>query len=160
MRFTLSLCKYTFLLIILNQNPNLIGAQVVHFCLTTYTLAFGSVAFCIPKGFRNGLLSTELSHSTIDCHSFHDGDNIVFLLAAVHVEQHFECTSCHTRFLFTKLNINELDLNTQTGDKRCNSIYHILNLTLSRVMIYKPSFFLNLLFFCVFRFLACHHLKS
>ena len=119
----------------------------MHFCLTTYTLAFGSVAFCIPKGFRNGLLSTKLRHSTIDCHSFHDGDNTVFLLAAVHVEQHFECTSCHTRFLFTKLNINGLDLNTQTGDKRCNSIYHMLNLTLSWVMIYKLSFFLNLLFF-------------
>ena len=146
MRFTLSLCKYTFLLIIITKTPNLIGAQVVHFCLTTYTLAFGSVAFCIPKGFRNGLLSTELRHSTVDCHSFHDGDNTVFLLAAVHVEQHFECTSCHTRFLFTKLNINELDIDTQTGDKRCNSIYHMLNLTLSRVMIYKPSFFLNLLF--------------
>lgn len=114
--------------------------------MTTYTLAFGSVAFCIPKGFRNGLLSTKLRHSTIDCHSFHDGDNTVFLLAAVHVEQHFECTSCHTRFLFTKLNINELDIDTQTGDKRCNSIYHMLNLTLSRVMICKPSFFLNLLF--------------
>ena len=34
----------------------------------------------------------------VDCHSSHDGDNTVFLLAAVHVEQHFECTSCHTRF--------------------------------------------------------------
>ena len=142
--FLLSLCKYTFLLIILTSN--LIGGQVVHFCLTTYIPAFGSVAFCIPKGFRNGLLSTKLRHSTIECHSFHDGDNTVFLLAAVHVEQHFECTSCHTRFLFTKLNINELDIDTKTGDKRCNSIYHMLNLTLSRVMIYKPSFFLNLLF--------------
>ena len=144
MRFTLSLCKYTFLLIILNQNPNLIGAQVVHFCLTTYTLASGSIAFRIPKGFRNGLLSTELRHSIVDCHSFHDGDNTVFLLAAVHVEQHFECTSCHTRFLFKKLNINELDLDTQTGDKRCISIYHMLHLTLSRVLICKLSFFLNL----------------
>lgn len=37
------------------------------------TLAFGSVAFRIPKGFR-------------------DGDNTVFLLAAVHVEHHFECS--------------------------------------------------------------------
>ena len=34
--FLLSLCKYTFLLIILTKTPNLIGAQVVHFCLTTY----------------------------------------------------------------------------------------------------------------------------
>ena len=33
--FLLSLCKYTFLLIILTKTPNLIGAQVVHFCLTT-----------------------------------------------------------------------------------------------------------------------------
>ena len=146
MRFTLSLCKYTFLLIILNQNPKFNWSS-------SCALLFDNVHACLwlgcfshPKGFRNGLLSTELRHSTVDCHSFHDGDNTIFLLAAVHVEQHFECTSCHTRFLFTKLNINELDLNTQTGDKRCNSIYHMLNLTLSRVMICKPSFFLNLPF--------------
>ena len=35
--FLLSLCKYTFLLIILTKTSNLIEAQVVHFCLTTYT---------------------------------------------------------------------------------------------------------------------------
>ena len=34
--FLLSLCKYTFLLIILTKTPNLIGGKVVHFCLTTY----------------------------------------------------------------------------------------------------------------------------
>ena len=61
-------------------------------------LAFGSVAFRISKGFRDGLFTTELRYSPVDCHSSHDGDNTVFLLAAVHVEQHFECTSCHTRF--------------------------------------------------------------
>ena len=61
-------------------------------------LAFGSVAFRIPKCFRDGLLATELCHRTVDCHSSHDGDNTVFLLAAVRIEQHFECTSCHTRF--------------------------------------------------------------
>ena len=66
-------------------------------------LASGSVAFRIPKGFRDGLLATELRHSTVDCHSSHDGNNTVFLLAAVHVEQHFECTSCHTRFFVCKV---------------------------------------------------------
>ena len=35
------------------------------------------------------------------------------LLVAVHVEQHFECTSCHTRFLSLKLSINELCLVNQ-----------------------------------------------
>ena len=35
--FLLSLCKYTFLLIILTKTPNLIEVPVVHFCLTTYT---------------------------------------------------------------------------------------------------------------------------
>lgn len=99
------------------------------------TLAFGSVAFRIPKGFRDGPLAAELCHRTVDCHSSHDGDNTVFLLAAVHVEQHFECTSCHTRFLFAKLNINELYLDTQIGDKRCKSILPLLNLTFSRVTI-------------------------
>ena len=32
----LSLCKYTFLLIIITKTQNLIGGQVVHFCLNTY----------------------------------------------------------------------------------------------------------------------------
>ena len=36
--FLLSLCKYTFLLIIITKTQNLIGGQVVHFCLTTYNL--------------------------------------------------------------------------------------------------------------------------
>ena len=39
----LSLCKYTFLLIILTKPPNLIGAQVVHFCLTTYNKDYASL---------------------------------------------------------------------------------------------------------------------
>ena len=47
------------------------------------TLAFRPVAFRILKGLRNGLLATELCDSTVDCHSSHDRDNTVFLLAAV-----------------------------------------------------------------------------
>ena len=66
-------------------------------------LAFGSVAFRIPKRFRDAPFATELRHSTVDCHSSYDGDNTVFLLATVHVEQHFECTSCHTRFFVCKV---------------------------------------------------------
>ena len=73
-------------------------------------LASGSVAFRIPKGFRDGLLA--------------------------------------------KLNINELDLDTQIGDKRRNSIRHMLNLTSYRVMICKPFFFLNSLAFAFFVFSA------
>ena len=43
---------------------------------------------------------------------------------------HPPCTSYPTRFLlFPKLNINELDLDTQIGDKRRNSIRYVLNLT-------------------------------
>ena len=68
-----------------------------------YALAFGSVALDVPKRFRDTLLATELRHSPVDCHSSHDGDNAVSLLAAVHVEQHFECTSCHTRFFVCKV---------------------------------------------------------
>ena len=66
-------------------------------------LAFGSVALDVPKRFRDTLFATELRHSPVDCHSSHDGDNAVSLLAAVHVEQHFECTSCHTRFFVCKV---------------------------------------------------------
>ena len=83
-------------------------------------LAFGSVALDVPKRFRDTLLATEVRHRPVDCHSSHDGNNAVFLLAAVHVEQHFECTSCHTRFLFAKLLLNELDLDKQIGAERSN----------------------------------------
>lgn len=122
------------------------------------TLAFRPVPFHVPKRFRDTLLIAELRHNPVNRYPSYDADNIVFLLVAVHVEQHFECTSCHTRFLFAKLNINELDFDTQIGDKRCNSISHMLNLTLSRVMICKPFFFLNPLFFAFPDFSACHHL--
>ena len=78
-------------------------------------LAFRPVPFHVPKRLRDALFATELRHSPVDCHPSHDGDNTVLLLAAVHVEQHFECASCHTRlFLIAKLSINELDLVSQT----------------------------------------------
>lgn len=83
-------------------------------------LAFGSVALDVPKCFRDTLLATELRHSPVDCHSSHDEDNSVSLRAAVHVEQHFERTSCHTRFSFAKLLLNELDLDKQIGAERRN----------------------------------------
>ena len=47
--FLLSLCKYTFLLKILTKTPNLIGAQVVHFCLTTYKMEGGD-SYLYPEG--------------------------------------------------------------------------------------------------------------
>ena len=97
---------------------NVVQSEVDVPCLLA--LAFGSVALDVPKRFRNTLLATELRHSPVDCHSSHDGDNTVSFLAAVHVEQHFECTSCHTRFLFAKLLLNELDLDKQIGAERRN----------------------------------------
>ena len=59
------------------------------------SLAFRLVPFHVLKRSRNTLLATELRYSPVDCHSSHDGDNSVFLLAAVHVEQHLECASAH-----------------------------------------------------------------
>ena len=51
-----------------------------------------------PKSYKG--LATELRYRPVDCHSSHDGDNTVLFLAAVHVEQHFECASAHTRFFW------------------------------------------------------------
>lgn len=62
------------------------------------TLAFRPVPFHVPKRFRDTLLIAELRHNPVNRYPSYDADNIVFLLVAVHVEQHFECTSCHTRF--------------------------------------------------------------
>ena len=43
--------------------------------------------------------TAELGYRAVDCHSSHDGNNTVFLLACVHVEQHLKCTS-HNPILF------------------------------------------------------------
>ena len=53
-------------------------------------------------------------------------------------------------FLFAKLSINELDLDTQIGDKRCKSVLYVLNLTFHWAMICKPFSCLALLFFAFF----------
>ena len=52
------------------------------------TLDFGSFAFNFPKLHCNGTLTTELGYIAVDCHSSHNGNNTVSLLASVHVEQH------------------------------------------------------------------------
>ncbi len=56
-------------------------------------LSFSPIALCIPKFFGYGTLAAELGYRTVDCHSSHNGDNTVFLLTSVHVEQHLKCTS-------------------------------------------------------------------
>jgi len=123
-------------------------------------LAFRLVSFHVPKRFRDVLLTTELRHSPVDCHSSHDGDNTVFLLAAVHVEQNLECASCHTRFLFAKLLLNELDLDMPTCATSCQIQHGVLKITIRRVMIWRPFFFINPLSFTLPRFFACPHLSS
>ena len=61
---------------------------------------FSLIAFDIPKFFGNSPLTTELRHRPVDCNTFHDRNNAVLFFTAVRVEQHLECTSCHTRFFF------------------------------------------------------------
>ena len=71
-------------------------------------LAFRPVAPHIPQLPRDGALAAELCHRAVDCYTPHDGDDTVFLLAAVHIEQHLECASCHCLFfLVAKLNMKE-----------------------------------------------------
>ena len=109
-----------------------------------------------------GMFCLQLNCATVpvDCHSSHDGDNTVFLLAAVHVEQNLECASCHTRFLFAKLLLNELDLDMPTCATSCQIQHGVLKITIRRVMIWRPFFFINPLSFTLPRFFACPHLSS
>lgn len=124
------------------------------------TLAFRPVPFHVPKRFRDTLLIAELRHNPVNRYPSYDADNIVFLLVAVHVEQHFECTSCHTRFLFAKLLLNELDLDMPTCATSCQIQHGVLKITIRRVMIWRPFFFINPLSFTLPRFFACPHLSS
>ena len=121
-------------------------------------LAFCLVPFHVPNRIRNALLATELRHSPVDCNPSHDGDNTVFLLAAVHVEQHLECASCHTRFLFAKLLLNELDLDMPTCATNCQIQHGMLKITIQRVTIWRPFCFIHPLSFALPRFFACPHL--
>ena len=123
-------------------------------------LSFGSVAFRIPKRFLDVLLATELRHRTVDCHSSHDGDNTVFLLAAVHVEQHFECTSCHTRFFVCKVTTQRVRPCKPIEAIRRNFQCHVLKITFQRVMIWRPFFFNIPLSFALPHFFLWHRLAS
>lgn len=61
--------------------------------------AFGSVALGIPYRLGHAQLATELCDSSVDCHTSHDRDNSVSLLASVYIEERVECTS-HNSLLF------------------------------------------------------------
>lgn len=83
-----------YLLVVLDDlHLDVVQCKVDVPCLLA--LAFRLVPFHVPKRLGNALLATELRYSPVDCHSFYDGNNSVFLLVAVHVEQHLECTSAH-----------------------------------------------------------------
>lgn len=83
---------------------------------------FRPVASHIPQLPRDGALAAELCHRAVDCYTPHDGDDTVFLLAAVHIEQHLECASCHCLFfLVAKLNIKEPNPAMQNMEQQSNS---------------------------------------
>ena len=85
-------------------------------------LAFRPVAPHIPQLPRDGALAAELCHRAVDCYTPHDGDDTVFLLAAVHIEQHLECASCHCLFfLVAKLNMKEPNPAMQNMEQQSNS---------------------------------------
>lgn len=63
--------------------------------------------FGIPKFILNIRLAAELCYRSVDCNPSYDGENSVLSLTAIHIEQHLECVSCHTRF-FLVVNINQL----------------------------------------------------
>lgn len=98
-------------------------------------LPFRLVAFHVPKRLGNALLATELCHSPVDCNPSHNGDNTVFLLAAVHVEQHFECASCHTRFFDCKVKYQRVRPCKPTEATSCQFRCHVLKITFRRVTI-------------------------
>ena len=85
-------------------------------------LAFRPVAPHIPQLPRDGALAAELRHRAVDCYTPHDGGDTVFLLAAVHIEQHLECASCHCLFfLVAKLNMKEPNPAMQNMEQQSNS---------------------------------------
>ena len=68
------------------------------------TLAYGSVALGIPDSLGNALLATELCNSSVDCHTSHDRDNSVSLLASIYIEDCLESAS-HNSYFFVRCKI-------------------------------------------------------
>ena len=69
-----------------------------------FTLAYGSVALGIPDSLGNALLATELCDSSVDCHTSHDRDNSVSLLASIYIEDCLESAS-HNSYFFVRCKI-------------------------------------------------------
>ena len=67
-------------------------------------LAYGSVALGIPDSLGNALLATELCDSSVDCHSPHDWDNSISLLASIYIEDCLESAS-HNSYFFVRCKI-------------------------------------------------------
>ncbi len=81
------------------------------------------------------LLVTELRHSHVDCHPSHDGNNTIFLLTAVHVGQHLECASCHTRFFDRKIKYQRVRPCKPNTAIRRKYQCHVLKIAFRRIMI-------------------------
>jgi len=58
--------------------------------------SLGTVALHVPHFQRDAFLATELRLRSVDCHSSHDGNNSVLLLALVSVEENVKRRSAHT----------------------------------------------------------------
>ena len=89
--FLLSLCKYTFLLIIQTKTPNLIEAQVVHFCLTTYNFTYMDFSIEVQRCIYTTNWIERLNRKykrTISMRTSMPSDKaVIFLLAAVAMEE-------------------------------------------------------------------------
>ena len=65
-----------------------------------------AVALGIPDSLGNALLATELCDSSVDCHSSHDRDNSVSLLASIYIEDCLESAS-HNSYFFVRCKIKQ-----------------------------------------------------
>ena len=108
------LCRYESLtvtqMLIVHDNLRLDIVKVTVQLQGFLASPLGTVAFRIPQGQRNALLTTalgsaaslveELALGTIDCNSVHYWHNAVLLLTSVHVEQYRKCASAHVSYSF------------------------------------------------------------
>ena len=85
-----------------------------------------SVALGIPYRLAYALLAAELCDSSVDCHSSHDRDNSVSLLASIYIEDCLKCTSHNSLLLFgAKLNHESCMANSkpvQNGEVRTEAV--------------------------------------
>ena len=85
----------------MESNPKGFELLKTYLVVFLWTQCFGKN---ITDSLGNALLATELCDSSVDCHTSHDRDNSVSILASIYIEDCLESAS-HNSYFFVRCKI-------------------------------------------------------